>query len=46
MITGRMAGMMEQGIFWLQQAPPWGVLLLMFVIAYIENGSGPRRSRC
>ena len=44
MITGRMAGMMEQGIFWLQQAPPWGVLLLMFVIAYIENVFPPSPS--
>ena len=30
-------GMLEQGIGWLQQAPPWGVLLIMFFIAYIEN---------
>lgn len=30
-------GMLEEGIRWLQQAPPWGVLLLMFVIAYLEN---------
>lgn len=36
-MTGQVLGMMEQGIFWLQQAPPWGVLLLMFLIAYIEN---------
>lgn len=36
-MTAQVVGMMEQGIFWLQQAPPWGVLLLMFLIAYIEN---------
>ncbi len=30
-------GMLEEGIRWLQSAPPWGVLLLMFLIAYIEN---------
>lgn len=36
-IMAGMSGMMEQGISWLQQAPPWGVLLLMFFIAYIEN---------
>ncbi|MFN7623534.1 MAG: DedA family protein [Acidobacteriota bacterium] len=36
-MTAQVVGMMEQGIVWLQQAPPWGVLLLMFLIAYIEN---------
>ena len=36
-MTGQVLGMLEQGIFWLQQAPPWGVLMLMFLIAYIEN---------
>lgn len=36
-MTGQVVGVMEQVIFWLQQAPPWGVLLLMFMIAYIEN---------
>ena len=37
-------GMMEEGIRWLQQAPPWGVLLLMFFIAYIENVFPPSPS--
>lgn len=39
-----MMGMLEEGITWLQQAPPWGVLLLMFFIAYIENVFPPSPS--
>lgn len=30
-------GLIEQGINWLQQLPPAGVLVLMFLIAYVEN---------
>lgn len=37
-------GMLEEGIRWLQSAPPWGVLLLMFLIAYIENVFPPAPS--
>lgn len=37
-------GMLEEGIRWMQQAPPWGVLLLMFFIAYIENVFPPSPS--
>jgi membrane protein DedA with SNARE-associated domain len=37
-------GMLEEGIRWLQAAPPWGVLLLMFLIAYIENVFPPSPS--
>lgn len=43
-MTESVMGMMEQGIFWLQQAPPWGILLLMFFIAYIENVFPPSPS--
>ncbi|MFZ4628531.1 MAG: DedA family protein [Blastocatellia bacterium] len=37
-------GMLEEGIRWLQSAPPWGVLLLMFLISYIENVFPPAPS--
>lgn len=30
-------GLIEQGINWLQQLPPGGVLALMFFLAFIEN---------
>ncbi|NBO66111.1 MAG: hypothetical protein EBU88_14940, partial [Acidobacteria bacterium] len=43
-MSGQVFGMLEQGIFWLQQAPPWGVLLLMFLIAYVENVFPPAPS--
>jgi membrane protein DedA with SNARE-associated domain len=36
--------MLEEGIRWLQSAPPWGVLLLMFLISYIENVFPPAPS--
>ncbi len=30
-------GLIEQFVYWLQQLPPYGVLALMFFVAYIEN---------
>ncbi len=30
-------GLIEQFVLWLQQLPPYGVLALMFFVAYIEN---------
>lgn len=37
-------GLIEEGINWLQQLPPAGVLALMFFIAYIENVFPPSPS--